>query len=155
MAVTHAIIGIGEALIACAVVTAVIAARPDILYNWVELESSFSRAGRQNIRRSDVLIGGGMALALILAVFISPFASSYPDGLEKMAEDNDFIEQAASEDQAVWWHSIFPDYSVQKVERESVATGLAGFAGTVLVFVIGFVVIKLAQQRGGIKQVVE
>jgi cobalt/nickel transport system permease protein len=152
---THAIIGIGEALIACAVVTAVIAARPEILHDWPGIEPSFTQPGRDNIRRSSAIIVGGMALALILAALISPFASSYPDGLDKVAEEKEFIEQAASEEQTVWQHSIFPGYTVEAVKQENISTGLAGFAGTGMVFVIGFILIKLMQRRGNIKQAVK
>jgi hypothetical protein len=88
-----------------------------------------------------------MVLALSLAVFISPFASSYPDGLEKVAEEQEFIERAANEEESVWQHSPFPDYGIEKVKHESVSTGLAGFMGTGLVFIIGFIIIRLMRRR--------
>ena len=34
---------------------------------------------------------GGIALSLALAIFLSPFASPHPDGLERVAEDKGFI----------------------------------------------------------------
>jgi cobalt/nickel transport protein len=69
--------------------------------------------------------------ALILAFFISPFASSSPDGLEKVAEDKGFLEKG---EVAPAVTSPMPDYAWPGVNRESLATGLAGIFGTLLVF---------------------
>ena len=33
-------------------------------------------------------------ITLIIAVLVSPFASSHPDGLERVAEDHGFIDTA-------------------------------------------------------------
>ena len=38
-----------------------------------------------------------LAIALVCSVFLSPFASSHPDGLEKVAEDQEFIDRGAGE----------------------------------------------------------
>jgi len=145
MAGTHAVIGIGEALISCAVVTAVIAARPLILDNWPGIGAMVDRDSSRKIPLT--FVGGGLAVALVLAVLISPFASSDPDGLEKVAEDKGFIEQAATEEDVAWRHSIFPDYAVESIKHEGLSTGAAGFAGTALVFITGFVLIKVVQRR--------
>lgn len=75
----------------------------------------------------------GLGVSLLLAIFISPFASSSPDGLEKVAEDHGFLGKA--EDRApAWNHSPVPDYTVPGVQSESTATGLAGLVGTLAVF---------------------
>ena len=149
MAGTHAIIGIGEALICTAVLTAVAAARPDIIPSWAKLEQTES--GHNLVRRSvwtrrqstaTALAAAGLVVAIALAIFGGPFASSSPDGLEKVAEDKGFL-QAASAEKTVWTKSPFPDYQVRGIESEGVSTSLAGFAGTVLVFGLGFVAIRL------------
>jgi hypothetical protein len=67
-----------------------------------------------------------LALAVVLAVAVSPFASKSPDGLNKVAEDHGFAARATSE----------ADY-----------TGLAGLTGTLLVFAIGYGVVKVARRR--------
>ena len=145
MAGTYAVIGIGEALICAAVLTAVVAARPDVIPSWAKLEQA--QSGHNLVRRSVwALAAAGLAIAIALAIFGSPFASSSPDGLEKVAEDRGFLE-AASTEKTVWTASPFPDYQVRGIEAEGVSTSLAGLAGTVLVFAMGFVVIKLATRR--------
>jgi hypothetical protein len=51
------------------------------------------------------VIAVGLGLAIIVALF-SPWASSHPDGLEKVAEDKEFI--GAAEDPS---YEIIPDYT--------------------------------------------
>ena len=74
-----------------------------------------------------------LALAIGLATAVSPFASSHPDGLERVATDQGFIETAA---RAAAARSA--DYAFPGVENERVATGLAGFAGTLIVFGLAY-----------------
>lgn len=66
--------------------------------------------------------------ALAIAVFISPFASSFPDGLERVAEDLGFIEKG--EIQVI--KSPVPDYAFPGIKSEGLGTALAGAAGTLL-----------------------
>ena len=153
MAGTHAVIGIGEALITAAVLTAVAAARPDILPDWAKLDKPKAAEGAVSGlgRRAWVLAGAGLALAVVLAIFGSPFASSSPDGLEKVAEEKGFAETAA-EDKVVWTKSLFPDYKVKAIGSEAVSTSVAGLLGTVAVFAAGFGAIQLLTRRSGKKQ---
>lgn len=141
MAGTHVLIGIGEAMICAAVLTAVATARPDILPSWADIGKSTPNEQRVN-RGAWGLAGAGLALALALAVFGSPFASSFPDGLEKVAEDKGFLE-TASEDKILWKGSPFPDYQITSVEQEGVSASLAGLIGTIFVFGAGFGLIRL------------
>ena len=78
----------------------------------------------------------GLALAIGLATAVSPYASSSPDGLEKVATDQGFVEQGTLH--AVQDDSPIPDYAFPGIENERVATGVAGFVGTLGVFAIGF-----------------
>lgn len=145
MAGTHAIIGIGEAMVCSAVLTAVAVARPDILPAWASVEKSAVTDARAK-KGAWGLAGVGLALAAFLAVFGSPFASSEPDGLEKVAEVKGFM-QAASEDTVFWKNAPFPDYKIASIEQEGVSTSLAGLIGTVLVFGIGFGVIRMLARQ--------
>lgn len=71
-----------------------------------------------------------VALVVCLAVaFLSPLASASPDGLEKVAEDHEFIEQA----QEVPFQ-IIADYLFPGIENEALATILAGIIGTLFIF---------------------
>ncbi|HAP67746.1 MAG TPA: hypothetical protein DCQ99_08210 [Nitrospinae bacterium] len=79
-----------------------------------------------------------LAIAIILAVFISPFASNSPDGLEKVAEDRGFLNMAKS----VWRYSPFSDYSITGIENNYISTGLSGIIGIVIVFIITLILAK-------------
>jgi cobalt/nickel transport system permease protein len=143
---THAIIGIGEALIAVAVLSAVVAARPDVVPEWAGLDRG---AGAGAVRRSVWgLAAGGVFIAVALALFGSPFASESPDGLEKIASQKGF-EETASEEKAVWGRSLFPDYKVGGLKSEKFSTGLAGLIGTAVVFAVGFGLIRLFSPGAG------
>jgi hypothetical protein len=86
-----------------------------------------------------------LAVAIGLATAASPFASSSPDGLEKVATDKAFIEQGTLH--AVQEDSPVPDYAFPGVDNPRVATGLAGFAGTLLVFGLGYGAARLGRRR--------
>ncbi|MEW6182708.1 MAG: PDGLE domain-containing protein [Bacillota bacterium] len=73
--------------------------------------------------------------AVIVAGILSPFASSDPDGLEKVARTNGFIDKG--EGKAVV-HAPMADYTLPGVRSEGVSTAVAGIAGTALTFVIAF-----------------
>jgi cobalt/nickel transport protein len=76
-----------------------------------------------------------LAAALILAFFISPFASSSPDGLEKVAGDKGFLERGEVEPAFI---SPVPDYTWPGIDNEGMATGLAGIFGTLIVFGLAY-----------------
>ena len=82
-------------------------------------------------------------VALLLAI-ISPIASSSPDGLERVAEDQDILEKAHES-----MFTIVPDYMFPGIENEAVATIIAGLLGTLLVFAatIGIAGILKTQSR--------
>ena len=70
----------------------------------------------------------GLLIALLVALF-SPLASSHPDGLERVAEDQEFVDLA--EDAP---YEIVPDYTFPGIASESGATILAGLVGVLVVF---------------------
>jgi len=73
-----------------------------------------------------------LGVCLLLASFLAPLASSSPDGLERVAEDQGFLEQA--EGSQLWKAAPVPDYEMPGVGRSGIATALAGVAGTLIVF---------------------
>jgi hypothetical protein len=73
------------------------------------------------------VIAVGIGIAVIVALF-SPFASSHPDGLERVAEDEEFLEEAKDAP-----YEIIPDYTFPGVENEKVATILSGLIGIAIV----------------------
>jgi hypothetical protein len=82
-------------------------------------------------RNWGIVIAVGVGIALFITLF-SPFASSDPDGLERVAEDKAFINEA--EDPS---YEVIPDYTFPGVENERLATILSGIAGVLIVAGIG------------------
>jgi hypothetical protein len=97
-------------------------------------------------RRDRVFFVVGLFMAFVLAGFVSGFASSSPDGLEKVAEDRGFLD--AARDHAF---ADFPiaDYAVSGIDDERLAGGLAGVIGVVAAFAVGaafvFAVLRLGR----------
>lgn len=88
-----------------------------------------------------------LAIAFGVAVFLSPIASTHPDGLERVAEDYGFVQQAQST--TAWQESPLPDYRVPGIHNEALSTALSGLAGTLIAFAFGFGVAKLVARRNG------
>jgi cobalt/nickel transport protein len=74
---------------------------------------------------------GMLVICLVIAGVFSLFASPDPDGLERVAEDQGFIE--AGEGHEVI-ESPMPDYAVPGIENEALAGSLAGIVGVVLMY---------------------
>jgi cobalt/nickel transport system permease protein len=144
---THAVIGAGEALIAAAVLAAVAGRRPDILPDWAGLAEK--RDGPAPLRRRVWIPAAvGLAVALALAAFVSPFKSGAPDGLEKTIEAKK-IAAAGPEPKGAWNWTPFADYSIGGVGSGKLSTALAGILGTAGVFAVGFGAIRLFLGRAG------
>jgi hypothetical protein len=89
---------------------------------------------------------GGLIVALGLAFFVSPYASSSPDGLERVAIEEGFAEAAQDHPLA---ESPLADYQVRGVEDERLATGLSGVVGVAITFGIGMILFgALRASRG-------
>lgn len=86
-----------------------------------------------------VFIAAGVALSIALAVAVSPFASSSPDGLEKVAEDKGFA-QNSDETQPVRDKAPLTGYSVEGLSEKHPAwsTALSGLLGTVSVLLLAW-----------------
>lgn len=90
------------------------------------------RTGRRTIGWVIVV---GVAISLVLAGFVSFYASSSPDGLEKVAEEHGFIDQA--QDSA---NASVPtaDYGIAGIDNERLSAGLAGVLGVVVIALLAF-----------------
>jgi len=151
MVSVHMIIGLGEAVIATALVAAVLAARPDLVKSFdLPLETVRRAPGQLGMRLSGrarfwSFVVGALVVALALAVFVSPFASGSPDGLERVAADKGF-ETAATE-QPVWRFSPLGDYQLPGLGNEKGATAVAGLVGTVVLFALVVLVGRVLGRR--------
>src|SRR5687768_9836431 len=85
-----------------------------------------------------------LAVAIGLATAVSPFASASPDGLEKVAEDKAFLDQGRLA--PVQESAPVPDYAFPGVDDPRLATALAGFTGTLIVFALGAGAIALVRR---------
>ena len=75
----HPLIGIGEGIITALAVGSVMAMRPDLVYG--------ARAAPRRLS-TPAFVGVGIVTAVLLVVFVAPFANPNPDGLERVAADN-------------------------------------------------------------------
>jgi PDGLE domain len=86
-----------------------------------------------------------LAVAIGLGTALSPFASSSPDGLEKVAERKAFLDDGRLA--SLQENAPVPDYAFPGIGDARVATGLAGFTGTLGVFALGYGVAAVARRR--------
>lgn len=95
--------------------------------------------------RNLTFVLSGLGIALLIAIFVSPFASSDPDGLDRVSQDLKF-EHKASEDapaNKLPFAQIFDEYALKGVP-ETVATPMAGLVGTLATFGLAWGIGKLA-----------
>ena len=142
----HTVIGIGEGIITAFTVAAVlaVAARPRVRRTRSRAERRHSRRAGSELGSLAVaaartragiagLIVAGLLVALALAAFASPFASTEPDGLNKVAADHGLDRSARDSATA---GSPLAGYSVKHVDNEKVTKGLAGTIGVVLTLLV-------------------
>ena len=98
-----------------------------------------------NRRNWIVLVAVGVGIGLFITLF-SPWASSEPDGLERVAEDKGFIDEGNDAP-----YKVIADYVFPGVENERLATILAGAVGVLIVTGVslgaGFGLWALARSR--------
>jgi cobalt/nickel transport system permease protein len=127
----HALIGIGEAIITVGALLLIASTRPDLLLIGREAPG----------KRSSAWVGGGLIIALIVAVF-SFAASGSPDGLERVAEDRGFLHTALDP-----VYEILPDYTLPFIENEAVSGVLAVVIGTLVVFGLAYAIGRWVRYR--------
>ncbi|MFF5704515.1 energy-coupling factor ABC transporter permease [Streptomyces sp. NPDC012794] len=156
----HVLIGIGEAAITAATVGAVIAVRPDLVHGARRLTTPLKlRVGGELVdapapaaaapaedasRSTRTLWLTGLATALVLAGFVSFYASASPDGLEKVAADQG-IDSKVEEHAAAG--SPLADYSVKDVSDARLSGGLAGVIGVGTTVAVGTGVFWTVRRR--------
>lgn len=86
----------------------------------------------------------GFITSLFLAGVVSYYASSSPDGLEKVAGDIGFIETAKDHTNA---DGTLADYGVKGIENERASVGVAGVIGVIGTAVIAGVAFKLIARK--------
>jgi hypothetical protein len=79
---------------------------------------------------------GGLLIALAVAVFLAPFASDNPDGLEFVGRKLGFLAEPARPSPIP---VPIPEYELRLpgIDHVKLATALAGLVGTLVVFGVG------------------
>jgi cobalt/nickel transport system permease protein len=96
------------------------------------------------VSRTRALLLVGFLLALVLAGGVSYYASSAPDGLNKVAADQGFDSTAADHPLA---DSPVADYEVRGVDDRRLSGGLAGVLGVVATLAVGGVLFTVVGRR--------
>ncbi len=95
------------------------------------------------MKRETKIVLVGIVIALLLVVILAPFASSLPDGLEKVSETEGFANKAV-----VFSETLMPDYLVPGVGNEKLATIMAGIVGTIIVFTFVYLMARWMSKKG-------
>ena len=129
MAGVHILIGVGEGLITGGVLAYLVKARPDLLPGNDE----------EQIRSWVVPV----VSILLIAGLLSLFASAWPDGLEKVAEDTGFIDLA--EQIRISIPTPFADYTFN--ENEGIGTSMAGILGSIVCFGVAWGIAQVVKPK--------
>ncbi|HEY9708862.1 MAG TPA: PDGLE domain-containing protein [Oculatellaceae cyanobacterium] len=94
--------------------------------------------------RNRALILTGLGISLLIAVFLSPFASQDPDGLDRVSQDLKFENKAVEDAPArkLPFSAVFDEYALKGVP-EAIATPIAGLVGTLATFGLAWGIGKL------------
>ncbi|MFC9613611.1 energy-coupling factor ABC transporter permease [Streptomyces sp. NPDC056938] len=154
----HVLIGIGEAVITALTVGAVVAVRPDLVYGArglhrpLKLRVAGELVDAPGTAPAPVAARGshrkvwitGLVTSLVLAGFVSFYASANPDGLEKVAHDKGIdrkTEKHASDG------SPLAGYGVKDVGDARLSGGLAGVIGVGVTVVAGSGIFWVLRRR--------
>ncbi|WP_030451567.1 energy-coupling factor ABC transporter permease [Herbidospora cretacea] len=148
----HVLVGIGEGLITAVTVSSVLAVRPDLVYGARFLTKPLvlkTATGERVVEPArpestpkpvrPFLVGGGI-VALLLAGVVSFFASSSPDGLERVAEDEGFIGAATD-------HSFGGFFLADYGDVGGIPVGVAGIIGVVITLLVGGAILWSVRQK--------
>jgi cobalt/nickel transport system permease protein len=125
----HILIGIGEGLITGGVLTYLVKVRPDLL------------PGEQpQLQKWLVPVIG----VLLISGVLSLFASSWPDGLDSVAEKYGFKDKEAA---AIKNPSPLAEYKVKGLEEQPIGTSIAGLLGSAVSFGAAFGIAQLVKPK--------
>jgi cobalt/nickel transport system permease protein len=123
----HSLIGVGEALITGAVVSYVLAQRPDLILGQTSASGATVMAGVGRVTAA------GIVVALCIGAFLAPFKSNLDDGLEHVSKVQGFSELAHN----AW--AFFADYDAIPVfggQWQGLSVSVAGVVGTLSVLLL-------------------
>ena len=127
----HSIIGIGEGAITIAAIELVSGVNREALY-------THEVAGVNFKKRSTWI---WLALSIGVAMLLAPFASKFPDGLNKVAESLGFIERGRP-----GLNTPLAGYRIPGMEG-GVSTAVAGIAGVLVTFGLAYMIVKVLHKK--------
>ncbi|MFZ5800610.1 MAG: PDGLE domain-containing protein [Candidatus Omnitrophota bacterium] len=84
------------------------------------------------MKKKEVIVV--LLFSLVIAAALSLLASNFPDGLQRVAIDKQFINREAEP----LWRAPFADYQIAAVRLRGFSSSLAGLLGTLLVFALTY-----------------
>jgi cobalt/nickel transport protein len=87
---------------------------------------------------------GGIMVSIFVAGFISYYASSSPDGLEKVAEDKGFLDTAKDSANS---ESFLADYGIAGIDNERLSVGLSGLIGVIATLSVSLLIFKTLAKK--------
>lgn len=94
--------------------------------------------------KNKKFLAAGFLVSIFLAGVVSFYASSDPDGLEKVAGDIGFIETAKDHTYA---DGALADYGVKGIENERASVGVAGVIGVIGTAVVAGVMFRFVARK--------
>jgi cobalt/nickel transport system permease protein len=152
----HILVGLGESIITAAVLSAVVATRPDLVYAARHLQADLVLVGADGTsstvspdrpvaaKPAGRSLGVGVAVTLVIAGVISLFASAHPDGLQFVGAKLGF--ESTAQDSAVAG-SPLAGYGVTGLGNAQVSGAIAGIIGVLVTISVGLLVAKVASIR--------
>ena len=137
MASVHMLIGVGEGLITALVLVGVSRARPELV-----LDTADAAAGKPY----GAITLYGILIALGLALFVSPFASEWPDGLDRTLSKLGLEHEAKAIVPAP-----MPDYTIRWISVAKLSTSIAGAIGTIVVFGLSWLLARALVPKPGMR----
>ena len=130
---THALIGVGEALISVAAISFIAVSAPEIA----------SKRSSPRVASPLRRVSSAAAVVLVVVLCASLFASASPDGLEKIATDLGFAHKGTTPS-----FDLFANYSIPGISGP-LSTIVAGLIGVAIVALVLVVLSKIAARRKG------
>lgn len=159
MLITHVLIGVGEGLITAVTVTAVVKARPDLVYllrvtdrSRTALQEDSNRQKATGPSNKTTFLVAFAASAFVIAGLVSYVASSQPDGLDATTQrgctvtEVDGAEQLTGEciaQSAKEHHFAGAPLADYTIGGNSTLTGIAGIIGAAAAFAALMVVVRI------------
>ena len=128
MAGVHMLIGIGEGAITALVLLAIARVRPELVDR------------KDEAPQAVATVSYGLLVALGLALFVSPFACAWPDGLEKVAAKLGFEQHALTTSLVA---TPFHGYRLPWFGDSGWATAVAGVVGTLVAYVFAWFLARM------------